>query len=197
MPISWKWGLLVRSGSSIPDTTRLPASSVVPDVARLPFAPDFAVVTAPANVTPRLVKEAGQARSSRLHHHRCGSWSRQVLAAEAEDAARAGSRADLAIRRDCSGDDRRDRQRAAGFSGIVSAGDQLDVDLADLLDCFALDISTRAIPMHVESIRDPPLILWLSGRLIRGFRDAGASSRTGRRNFSRRRPGRRDQESVV
>ena len=30
-------------------------------------------------------------------------------------------------------------QRAVGFSGIVSIGDQLDVDIADLLDYFALD----------------------------------------------------------
>jgi acetyltransferase len=45
-------------------------------------------------------------------------------------------------------------QRSVGFSGIVSVGDQLDVDLADLLDYFALDISTRAILMYVESIGD-------------------------------------------
>ena len=42
------------------------------------------------------------------------------------------------------------RQRGLGFSGIVSVGDQLDVDIADLLDYFALDISTRAILMYVE-----------------------------------------------
>jgi len=36
-------------------------------------------------------------------------------------------------------------QRGVGFSGIVSIGDQLDVDLADLLDHFALDGGTRAI----------------------------------------------------
>ena len=36
-------------------------------------------------------------------------------------------------------------QRAVGFSGIVSIGDQLDVDIADLLDYFALD---RQDPSH-------------------------------------------------
>ena len=46
------------------------------------------------------------------------------------------------------------RQRSVGFSGIVSVGDQLDVDLADLPDYFALDISTRAILMYVELIGD-------------------------------------------
>ena len=36
-------------------------------------------------------------------------------------------------------------QRSVGFTGIVSIGDQLDVDIADLLDYFALDGKTRAI----------------------------------------------------
>ena len=45
-------------------------------------------------------------------------------------------------------------QRAVGFSGIVSIGDQLDVDIADLLDYFALDGRTRAILLYVEAIKD-------------------------------------------
>src|SRR5258705_3480247 len=45
-------------------------------------------------------------------------------------------------------------QRAVGFSGIVSIGDQLDVDIADLLDYFALDNKTRAILLYVEAIKD-------------------------------------------
>jgi acetyltransferase len=45
-------------------------------------------------------------------------------------------------------------QRSVGFSGIVSIGDQLDVDIADLLDYFALDGKTRAILLYVEAIRD-------------------------------------------
>jgi acetyltransferase len=45
-------------------------------------------------------------------------------------------------------------QRSVGFSGIVSIGDQLDVDIADLLDYFALDGRTRAILLYVESIKD-------------------------------------------
>jgi acetyltransferase len=44
--------------------------------------------------------------------------------------------------------------RAVGFSGIVSIGDQLDVDLGDLLDFFALDRSTRAILLYIESVKD-------------------------------------------
>jgi acetyltransferase len=45
-------------------------------------------------------------------------------------------------------------QRGVGFSGVVSAGDQLDVDIADLLDHFALDRGTRAILLYVEAISD-------------------------------------------
>jgi acetyltransferase len=41
-----------------------------------------------------------------------------------------------------------------GFSAIVSIGDAIDVDFADLLDYFAMDRSTRAILLYVESIKD-------------------------------------------
>jgi len=44
--------------------------------------------------------------------------------------------------------------RAIGFSAVVSIGDSLDVDFADLLDYFALDRGTRAILLYVESIKD-------------------------------------------
>ena len=41
-----------------------------------------------------------------------------------------------------------------GFSAVVSLGDALDVDFADLLDYFATDTRTRAILLYVEAIRD-------------------------------------------
>jgi acetyltransferase len=44
--------------------------------------------------------------------------------------------------------------RGVGFSAIVSIGDSLDVDFADLLDHFALDRGTRAILLYIESVRD-------------------------------------------
>ena len=44
--------------------------------------------------------------------------------------------------------------RGVGFSAIVSIGDSIDVDFADLLDYFAMDRATRAILLYVESIRD-------------------------------------------
>lgn len=43
----------------------------------------------------------------------------------------------------------------AGFSGVVSLGDKLDVDFGDCLDHFAQDRATRAILLYVESINDP------------------------------------------
>ena len=41
-----------------------------------------------------------------------------------------------------------------GFSAIVSIGDAIDVDFADFLDYFAMERSTRAILLYVESIKD-------------------------------------------
>ncbi|SDS52481.1 bifunctional acetate--CoA ligase family protein/GNAT family N-acetyltransferase [Bradyrhizobium canariense] len=77
-------------------------------------------------------------------------------------------------------------QRAVGFSGIVSVGDQLDVDVADLLDYFALDAKTRAILLYVEAIKDArkfmsaaraaarikPVVVLKSGRMAPGAKAA-------------------------
>ena len=79
------------------------------------------------------------------------------------------------------------RQKGVGFSGIVSVGDQLDVDIADLLDHFALDVSTRrAILMYVELIGDArkfmsaaraaarikPVVVVKAGRMPQGAKAA-------------------------
>jgi len=45
-------------------------------------------------------------------------------------------------------------RRALGFSGIVSLGNQIDVDFGDLLDFFAVDPATRSIMLYIESIQD-------------------------------------------
>src|SRR5262249_12790433 len=77
-------------------------------------------------------------------------------------------------------------QKSVGFSGIVSIGDQLDVDIADLLDYFALDRDTGAILLYVEAIRDArkfmsaaraaarvkPIVVVKSGRMAQGARAA-------------------------
>lgn len=77
-------------------------------------------------------------------------------------------------------------QRAVGFSGIVTVGDQLDVDIADLLDFFALDSKTRAILLYVEAIKDArkfmsaaraaarikPVVVVKSGRMAQGAKAA-------------------------
>ncbi len=53
-------------------------------------------------------------------------------------------------------------RRNVGFSGIVSLiGDQLDVDIADLLDFFALDTETKAILMYIEAVKDVRRMMWL------------------------------------
>ncbi|MBR1282896.1 bifunctional acetate--CoA ligase family protein/GNAT family N-acetyltransferase [Bradyrhizobium sp. AUGA SZCCT0177] len=77
-------------------------------------------------------------------------------------------------------------QRAVGFSGIVSIGDQLDVDIADLLDHFAMDDKTQAILLYIEAIKDArkfmsaaraaarikPVVVVKSGRMAQGAKAA-------------------------
>src|SRR5262245_18631998 len=76
--------------------------------------------------------------------------------------------------------------RAIGFSAAVSIGDQLDVDFGDLLDYFALDRSTRAILLYVESVKNArkfmsaaraaarakPVVVVKSGRHVQGAKAA-------------------------
>src|SRR5436305_9734047 len=77
-------------------------------------------------------------------------------------------------------------QRAVGFSGIVSIGDQLDVDIADLLDYFAMDKSTQAVLLYIEAVKDArkfmsaaraaarikPVVVVKSGRMAQGAKAA-------------------------
>ncbi|MBI5320578.1 bifunctional acetate--CoA ligase family protein/GNAT family N-acetyltransferase [Bradyrhizobium sp.] len=77
-------------------------------------------------------------------------------------------------------------QKSVGFSGVVSIGDQLDVDIADLLDYFALDRDTGAILLYIEAVRDArkfmsaaraaarvkPIVVVKSGRMAQGARAA-------------------------
>ncbi|MGY4572548.1 bifunctional acetate--CoA ligase family protein/GNAT family N-acetyltransferase [Bradyrhizobium sp. USDA 3256] len=77
-------------------------------------------------------------------------------------------------------------ERQLGFSGIVSIGDQLDVDVADLLDYFAQDDHTNAILLYLEAVKDArkfmsaaraaarlkPVIVVKSGRLAQGAKAA-------------------------
>ncbi|MGQ0681129.1 bifunctional acetate--CoA ligase family protein/GNAT family N-acetyltransferase [Bradyrhizobium sp.] len=77
-------------------------------------------------------------------------------------------------------------QKSVGFSGVVSIGDQLDVDIADLLDYFALDRETGAILLYIEAVRDArkfmsaaraaarvkPIVVVKSGRMAMGARAA-------------------------
>lgn len=78
------------------------------------------------------------------------------------------------------------RNRNNGFSALVSISERLDVDLGDLLDYFALDRTTRAILLYIESIGDArkfmsaaraaarakPVVVIKSGRHAQGARAA-------------------------
>jgi len=77
-------------------------------------------------------------------------------------------------------------ERSVGFSGIVSIGDQLDVDVADLLDYFAVDQKTSAILLYIEAVTDArkfmsaaraaarlkPVVVVKSGRMAQGAKAA-------------------------
>src|SRR4029077_5930331 len=77
-------------------------------------------------------------------------------------------------------------RRRVGFSAVVSLGDQVDVDLSDCLDYFALDRATRAILLYVESVNDArnfmsaaraaartkPVVVVKSGRHAQGAKAA-------------------------
>lgn len=96
------------------------------------------------------------------------------LALVSQSGAIAAGMVDWAVRQD------------VGFSGIVSIGDQLDVDIADLLDFFALDSRTHAILLYVEAVKDArkfmsaaraaarvkPVVVVKSGRMAQGAKAA-------------------------
>lgn len=44
------------------------------------------------------------------------------------------------------------KANSIGFSGVVSLGRRLDVDVSDLLDWYAQDYRTKAILVHLETI---------------------------------------------
>ena len=82
-------------------------------------------------------------------------------------------------------------ERPIGFSGIVSVGDMVDVDLGDMIDLFAVDPATQAILLYLEAVTDPekfisaaraaarlkPVIAIKAGRSAAGA--AAARSHTG------------------
>jgi acetyltransferase len=191
----------------------------VGSLAKLSFAPELVVITAPAKSIPRLIDEAGRCGSAgavivssglghgpgsladaaekaaqkyamRLIGPNClgimmpganlnASFSAHMpgkgnLALISQSGAIAAGMVDWAA------------QRSVGFSGIVSIGDQLDVDIADLLDYFALDEKTQAILLYIEAIKDArkfmsaaraaarvkPVVVVKSGRMAQGAKAA-------------------------
>jgi acetyltransferase len=60
------------------------------------------------------------------------------------------------------------RPRGIGFSAVVSLGDAIDVDFADLLDHFAVDRHTRAILLYLEHVRDARKFLSAARAAARG-----------------------------
>ena len=58
-----------------------------------------------------------------------------------------------------------------GFSGVVSTGAAIDVDMPELIDYYANDKNTRVIALHIEGIRRPREVLLVpQGRLAQARR---------------------------
>lgn len=60
------------------------------------------------------------------------------------------------------------RPRGVGFSGVVSLGNAVDVDFADMLDWFATDRHTRAILLYLEQVGDARKFLSAARAAARG-----------------------------
>lgn len=188
-------------------------------LAKLSFAPELVVITAPAGMVAAVVNEAGVCGaagavviSAGLGHGK-GSMAEAVEQAakkygmrligpnclgmmlpdanlNASFSAHMPSVGNLALISQsgaiAAGMVDWAAQRAVGFSGIVSIGDQLDVDIADLLDYFALDGKTQAILLYIEAVKDArkfmsaaraaarikPVVVVKSGRMAQGARAA-------------------------
>src|SRR5690606_27543507 len=59
-------------------------------------------------------------------------------------------------------------QRGLGFAAVVSLGDAIDVDFADMLDWFAVDRHTRAILLYLEDVGDARKFLSAARAAARG-----------------------------
>ncbi|WP_108522454.1 bifunctional acetate--CoA ligase family protein/GNAT family N-acetyltransferase [Bradyrhizobium algeriense] len=161
--------------------------ATVGSIAKLAFAPELVVLTAPARAIAGLIDEAGrrgtagavivsaglghgpgsladaaertaQKYGMRLIGPNCLGIMMPCVSLNASFSAHMPAAGNLALISQsgaiAAGMVDWAAQRAVGFSGIVSIGDQLDVDIADLLDYFALDERTHAILLYIEAIKD-------------------------------------------
>src|SRR6201996_6326486 len=165
------------------------------NLSTVPFTPDLVVITSPAPTIPGIVAEAGARRAAREARLRligpnCLGVMMPRAKLNASFAAHRPNEGHLALISQsgaiASAMVGWAAERAVGFSGIVSIGDQIDVDVADMLDYFALDEHTRAILLYIEEVKDArkfmsaaraaarlkPVIAVKSGRMAQGARAA-------------------------
>ncbi len=202
-----------------PRYSEIDGIKTVGSLAKLLFAPELVVITAPAKSIAGLIDEAGsrgavgavivsaglghgpgsladaaeraaQKYGMRLIGPNCLGIMMPCVNLNASFSAHMPGRGNLALISQsgaiAAGMVDWAAQRAVGFSGIVSIGDQLDVDIADLLDYFAMDQKTQAILLYIEAIKDArkfmsaaraaarikPVVVVKSGRMAQGARAA-------------------------
>jgi len=177
-------GFKGRIGWVSPNYSEIDGIATVARVSSLPWVPDLVVVTTPAGIVPKVVAEAAahgagaaviltaiadpalaakagaaaREHGMRLLGPHCLGVIAPHAALNASIAAHTPPPGDLALLSQSSAIAAAlvewSSTRAVGFSAVVSLGDAIDVDFADLLDHFAVDPRTRAILLYVEQIRN-------------------------------------------
>jgi acetyltransferase len=150
-------------------------------VDELPIAPELAVIATPPDTLPSLILALGEKGARRRRHHR-GAWARtrqEMLKSARPTCLRIvgpnslglwvpeiGINANFGMARPKPGKLAFLSQSGAlvggvldwaqsrdiGFSYVISMGDMADVDVGDLLDFLAADVSTGAILIYLETI---------------------------------------------
>ena len=187
-----------------------------PDIAALPEAPELAVIATPPTTVPALIGALGKkgTRAAVVITAGFGAELRQAMLDQARpyclriigpnclglSVPRLGLHANFGLTRPSPGKLAFLSQsgalvtgildwaaaRGIGFSYVVSMGDMADVDVGDLLDFLAADISTGSILLYLETItaarkfmsaarsaaRAKPVIVIKSGRYKESARAA-------------------------
>ncbi|MFT3763846.1 MAG: bifunctional acetate--CoA ligase family protein/GNAT family N-acetyltransferase [Pseudoxanthomonas sp.] len=177
-------GFAGKLGWVSPHYNEIDGIATVGRIGDLPWTPDLVVVTTPAPIVPKVVAEAAahgagaavvltaindaalaarteaaaRRHGMRLLGPHCLGVISPHFRLNASIAARTPPPGDLALVSQSSAIAAAlvewSASREVGFSAVVSLGDAVDVDFADLLDHFATDHRTRAILLYVERIRD-------------------------------------------
>ena len=116
------------------------------------------------------------------YHNLCASWPLLTTRGEIAIVSQSGTVGAALI--DWASEE------ALGFSAFVSMGNRADVDEAELIDFFADDVSTKAVALYLEGVKDAakflsavrncrkPIVIFKAGRTARGRKAAESHTRS-------------------